>query len=470
MRREKKDKKFNSKIKKLSIKARVTLWYTLFMAVLTCVILFIVFSIGWRQISESVREQLIAAVSEAVDDIEYNEDGGGLNLSNVSRYKDGVFILIYDSEGYYMRGQLPSNVVAADTPNFYEGYIQSFSAASSQWLSYDLLYSLPDGDGLWVRGIVSQTYADSSLDIIVRLTFIVIPVFIVLILIGGYIVTKRAFAPVQKIRDTAEEISKSNDLTRRIGLGGGNDEIYMLADTFDTMLDRIEQSFEREKQFTTDVSHELRTPISVISAQAEYALINEVSKEEQEESLRTILDQSRKMSSLVSQLLTLSRAERGAVKLNLEKINLSELLELIAEEEADRAQSRKIEIVRFINPGVFINADKTLLMRCFINLLENAIVYGNEGGHIWIYLTRKGNKASGYVRDDGIGISQEDLPKIWERFYQVDPARSSMAEGNSGLGLSMVNWIVKANNGTISVESTLGEGTVFNFEFDAVDA
>ena len=454
-------------MKKLSIKARVTLWYSFLMAALTVAVMYIIFSAGGQQISESVRVQLHDAVSEAVSDIEY-EGPGWINTSDVSYYDDGVYVLVYDADGYYIQGQLPSSVQAEQTPNFYDGGIQEFSVGQSSYLSLDAWRSFQDGSGVWVRGIVSQTYADSGLKIVVNTALIALPLFIVLIIIGGYVITKRAFRPVQKIRNTAEEIADSNDLSRRIALKGGNDEIYQLAYTFDKMLDRIESSFEREKQFTSDASHELRTPIAVISAQAEYALNNEISCEEQKETLKTILSQSRKMSSLVSQLLTLSRADKGTIKLSFENIDLSELLSLIAEEEQERAESRNIGIINHIQPGVFIKADETLLMRCFINLIENAIVYGRENGHIWIYLAAAGDKASGYIRDDGIGIAAEEIPKIWERFYQVDPARSSKEDGNSGLGLAMVKWIVNAHGGKIYAESTPGKGSVFYFEFDMI--
>ena len=452
-------------MKKLSIKARVTLWYSFLMAALTVAVMHIIFVIGGQQISESVRQQLQSAVSEAISDIEY-EGPGWIDTSDVSYYDDGVYVLVYDAEGYYIQGQLPSNVQAEQTPNFYDGNIQEFSSGQSSYLSLDAWRSFPDGSGVWVRGIVSQTYADSGLMIVINIALIELPLFFVLIIIGGYIITKRAFMPVQQIRDTAEEIADSSDLSRRIALKGGNDEIYQLGYTFDKMLDRIESSFEREKQFTSDASHELRTPIAVISAQAEYALNNEVTCEEQKETLKTILSQSRKMSSLVSQLLTLSRADRGTVKLNFEKLDLSELLSLIVEEEQERADGRHIEIIQHIQPGIFVRADETLLMRCFINLIENAIVYGKENGHIWIYLALKGNKAAGYIRDDGIGIAANDLPKIWERFYQADPSRSAKEEGNSGLGLAMVKWIVNAHGGRIYAESEYGSGSTFYLEFN----
>ena len=186
---------------------------------------------------------------------------------------------------------------------------------------------------------------------------------------------------------------------------------------------------------------------------------------ELKERLQVILSQSQKMSGMISQLLMLARADQGRIKLQKEKINLSELLEIIAEEEQERAIKRQIQVHTDCQPEICMMGDETMLMRCFINLIENAIVYGKDGGNIWIGLTKEEDGISGYVRDDGIGISKENLPRIWERFYQVDTSRSSSAEGNSGLGLPMVKWIVEAHGGEITVESCLDKGTIFSFHF-----
>ena len=201
------------------------------------------------------------------------------------------------------------------------------------------------------------------------------------------------------------------------------------------MLDRIQDSFEREKQFTSDASHELRTPTSVIVTQAEYALRHGNPSEELQERLQIILEQSRKMSGMISQLLMLARADQGRAKLQKESVHLSELVEIIAEEEQERADSRNIRIEMDCQPELYMVGDETMLMRVFINLIENAITYGKDNGHIWIGLSRQevseGNHVNygshvthgshvargnyviqGYVKDDGIGIRQEHLSRM----------------------------------------------------------
>jgi len=166
------------------------------------------------------------------------------------------------------------------------------------------------------------------------------------------------------------------------------------------------------------------------------------------------------MSALISELLLLARVDNGSQKLNIEKINLSELLEIICEQQSEIAEEKNIEIITQIQPVVLIDGDETMLLRMIINLIENGICYGRENGHLTAYLAEEGNMICLKIMDDGIGIKQEHINRIWERFYQVDPARNA-AKDNSGLGLSMVKWIVTAHKGTIDVESQFEIGTTF---------
>lgn len=164
---------------------------------------------------------------------------------------------------------------------------------------------------------------------------------------------------------------------------------------------------------------------------------------------------------MISQLLLLSRADQGRQQLQMEKLNLSELTEMVCEEQALLAEEKFISITTQIEPDLYAFADETFYIRMLSNLLSNAIYYGKEKGHILVSLIRQNGFITGSVEDDGIGISQDDLPHIWERFYRADASRS--ASGHSGLGLSMVKWIVEAHGGTITAESTLGKGSIFTF-------
>lgn len=169
---------------------------------------------------------------------------------------------------------------------------------------------------------------------------------------------------------------------------------------------------------------------------------------------------------MVSQLLMLSRADQGRAKLEPESLNLSEIALIACEEAKELAAAKHISVKYNLKPELSMIGDETLLIRFFLNLLNNAICYGKENGHIWLTLQRDAENPlyiKGSVKDDGIGISKKDLPHIWERFYQADASRTESE--NSSLGLSMVDWIVKAHHGTIKVKSSLGEGSEFSFSF-----
>ena len=166
------------------------------------------------------------------------------------------------------------------------------------------------------------------------------------------------------------------------------------------------------------------------------------------------------MSALIAQLLMLARTAGGSQKLHWEQVDLSELAELVAEQMEETADARHISVETSVQPGLVVQGDETLLMRLLINLLENGIKYGREGGWLRLTLTGDEDTVTGVVEDNGIGIAPEHLDKIWNRFWQADPARSTQG---AGLGLSMVKWIAEAHGGSVCVRSEPGRGTAFTF-------
>lgn len=441
-------------MKRLSIKLRVTLWFTAFMALLVAADLAILFVAGRDMVSTSLRNTLTEVVLENGQVL--TGQGGSLDTKDVDSFDRGVYLTVYDEEGYPIYGRMPLGY--ADQLPFRNEVMQTVD----DWYLYDALISVEGYGQVWIRGVVSSAEAGSTIDNLFYLALVAFPGLVLLAAAGGYFITVRAFRPVRQIAETAERINSGSDLTQRIQLGTGGDEIYALAATFDRMFDRLQSSFERERQFTSDASHELRTPIAVIIAQCEYALESAQTKAEAMEALDTVLQQAQRMSALIAQLLTLARADRGQTKLNLETINLSDLTQLAADQMEELALRRAIRVETQIEPGLCIEGDETLLLRMLLNLMENGIRYGREGGCLRVCLHREQCEIVGEVRDNGIGISAEHLPHIWERFYQVDEARSASREG-AGLGLSMVQYIVQSHGGSITVESTPGKGSVFTF-------
>jgi signal transduction histidine kinase len=287
--------------------------------------------------------------------------------------------------------------------------------------------------------------------------FIAIPLYIIFASLGGLFLADRALRPIDDITKTAGEISRG-DIKQRLKKPKTKDEVGRLVITFNEMLDKLESFIKKERQFTADVSHELRTPLAVISAEAEHLLSNLPEKSEETSSLKKILKESKKMSYMVSQLLMLYRSEEGKYELSYEVLDLNVIAEEIVNEYKDIAVEKEINIKLKTETQLKIKADQTLITRLLVNLIDNAIRYSSKKGYIKVSLLKEKDFAVIRVSDNGNGISEEDLPCIFDRFYQADKSRGT--EG-SGLGLSIVKWIAEAHKGTIEVESKLSQGSTF---------
>ena len=439
-----------------SIKLKIGLWYMGIMILLVFSSLAIVFYISENIIHSSVRTYLKDVVIHRLDYLTI-KNGEIIIDSNFDTMIQNVEIAIYDKDFKFLYGNSP-NGFEMDNRKSKDDKIMIIRSNNQKWYVYNKKIELGNYGKVWIRGVMPNIGQSSAIETVIQISFVILPFFLILSAIGGYIITKNAFTPIEKIRRIAEKINEGNDLSQRINLGKGDDELHTLANTFDVMFDRLQTSFENEVQFTSDVSHELRTPITVILTQAEYGkgYINSV--EEAQKSFGIIEKEGQKMSKLVSQLLTLARMERGRQKLNLENINLSELIEMTVETQTLSAKSKNIKIITKIMPEIYANIDEMMIMRVFTNLISNAISYGKQNGTVIVELFLKEDKIISKISDDGIGISEDKLDKIWLRFYQVDPSKNG---DNSGLGLSMVKKIVELHKGEIFVESELGKGTTF---------
>ena len=272
---------------------------------------------------------------------------------------------------------------------------------------------------------------------------------------------------MKKITHTVQQIRADKDLSRRVELNPAQkmsrDEIYDLADTFDEMLEQLEEVFQREQRFTSDVSHELRTPLSVILAQCDACLSGDEMTDTQKAPIRLIQRKAEEMSNMVSQLLLLSRADEGRQQLDRERLNISEITQMVVEEQQMLAeeQEKEVEISMDIEPDLYALADESFYIRMLVNLISNGVFYSKDKGNVKVSLFQKDKEIIGVVEDNGIGISEKDLPHIWERFYRADPSRTDGS--HSGLGLPMVEWIAKAHGGWVTAESKQGVGTKFIF-------
>jgi len=305
---------------------------------------------------------------------------------------------------------------------------------------------------------VAQSLAptDSAIGGVGLAVLISMVVILTLALISGAILVRRALSPVKRITTTAQGISSSSDLSRRVGYRGPSDEIGQLATTFDHMIERLDRAFQSQKNFVADASHELRGPLTVIQGNLDLLKRN-LSEEDRRESVRALEAETARMTRIMSNLLVLAELESGQSE-QQEMVSLKEMLLDAGERAMHMAGDRRIVIER--QEDLWVKGDADRLEQVLRNLVDNAIRYTPEGGTITLSLFQDGGWALLKVADTGIGISPEHLPHIFDRFYRADKARSR-ASGGTGLGLAIVKGIVEQHGGRVTVTSEPGKGSTF---------
>jgi len=299
----------------------------------------------------------------------------------------------------------------------------------------------------------------STLDKFLFILLISGPILLIFSAFGGYLFVKKAFSPVKKIVRTAKRITAEN-LSQRIEPIDGKDEIGELAETFNDMISRLEMSFKQTKQFSSDVSHELKTPLTAIRGEIEVTLRKEREIEGYKNILKSLLEETGKLETIVENLLFLSRMDSQGIKFSFRKFALDESLLEVFEKIEKIAEGKGVHLILKKIQEVNIEGESNQVERAITNLIGNAIKYTPEGGRIEMSLEEERDSAKFTIKDTGMGIPEDALPYIFDRFYRVDKARSRET-GGSGLGLAIVKWIVEAHKGKIEVKSKVGEGTIF---------
>ena len=445
-------------MKRFSVKLRLTLWITLLMLLLTALVLVCMVAVSRDVVTENAYDQLTSVVQSNISGI--SKENGSLTFAEgFSFTQNGVYTTVYSDAGALLAGQLPLGF--PEGVAFENGISRPVEGENGDFYVLDLHLPFSWEDGVWVRGIIAAPDVADVLDDLTGIALLLLPLMVVVSGAGAYLLAWSTFRPIDRIIRAAETIDEGRDLSRRIGLPPGRDEIS-LGQAFDSMFARLETSFEAEKQFTSDASHELRTPTAVILAQCEDARRHAETPEQYAQAVEVIERQARRMSGLIAQLLQMTRLEQGTQRAAFEHADLSALTEVICEETptADAVLQTDIQ------PDIEADFDVTLVSRLLQNLLNNAVRYG--GGHIWVTLRRDGADALLSVRDDGAGIPADLQDKIWQRFYQADASRSG--ENGAGLGLPMVRQIAALHGGTVSLTSAPGKGSCFTFRFPTEQA
>ena len=470
-------------MKRRSLKWRLTLWFTLFLTLISVVILCT--AVATYRMSElrNTRHTLMEVVhdrarrmgglkgqrtppdgSQGFRDGEFSQDAPPQLDRDESQepplqqdrdyFQDEIQVMIYHADGSHAYGLFLVDGFD-EVPYSDSDQPQQHSIDGKTYLYYDEELKNASEEGMWVRGVT----AVRSFDLLRShwYVLVVVPLLIALAFAGGYWLTGRFLRPVQEISRTAEEIRVSGDLTKRIPVSGAGDELSELGRTFNAMFDRVEENFEAEQRFTSNASHELRTPVAVIMAQCEYALEEEQSPEELREALLSVQKQGYRMSHLIETLLVFTRIEQSTEKYPVTQTELADLTRSVCE-DFQLIADRGITVTCQCPERLSARVNRELYLLLLNNLMTNAIRYGRENGTAAVRLWQEGETVLLQVRDDGIGISEAERDKIWERFYRSDQSRSSRG---LGLGLPLVKQIAEYHGGGVSVESREGEGSTF---------
>ena len=440
-------KKMSKLILRIPVSIRVTVWFTAVIIFLFSIVLSSVILLEDRYINNTSTEELVSAVEKIYEDPDEFEN-----------FNDGIYYIKYNENNEIIAGKIPKDFDL--TLAFSIEDINTYQIENKKFLYYDTRLK---NTGDWIRGIYPLSRFQNDISKMWDILFYYIaPLFIAFVAFVGYKIVKNAFKPVKKISETALEIKKSKNFSRRIELDNSEDEIHKMASAFNEMLDTVEETFIHEKQFSSDVSHELRTPITVILAQSDYALDYVDTLDEAMESFEVINRQAKKMTSLINQIMELSKLERQN-EIEKERINFSNIILQLLEDYRTLLENSNIELITNIEKDLRIYGNKLMIERLFVNLFTNAMKFTKTT--ISVSLNRINKEIILQIKDDGVGIAKGEQKYIWDRFFQINNSRNKDKNRGSGLGLSMVNKIAQFHSATIEVESEIGKGACFIVRF-----
>lgn len=307
-----------------------------------------------------------------------------------------------------------------------------------------------------VRSVVNKKDVSSSYQVLKNASYLCAAAIMLIVVILSFIISRQIVEPIKQICETAEKIGQEKDLSQRIKYDGGFKEIAILADANNRMLDRLEEMFEKQNQFTSDVAHELKTPVAVVMAECQYARKYINDKEKFDEEMSLIERQVKKTNQIIHQLLQLSRLDQERIEINFEYVDLRDIIEQVSENEKGKNQKRIDIRLHLEKAEAWV--DVGLIMMVIRNLVNNAIKYSREKSSIDVHLKKEDRTIKIVVQDYGCGMTEEERKQIFDRFYRADKARNS--EG-FGLGLSISSKIMELHHGQIKVASVEKRGSIF---------
>ena len=452
-----------------NVRTRLTLWYVLAFSIILVFYAGLSISLVYMNFRNNLDEQLEQDYEIVENLLEIKQDGTVEIDSDDDPYFYEKWFQIFSSDWKVLYESRPFSSKSLPALSKKEESVKGFLFQSLK-LKNDIRVRILSGkvniEGKWlyIRLIRSEEELWNELNDFVKLMLIALPIAILIAGFGGYFLTKKFFSPIDEMTSKARKIGEEN-LKERIPVINPDDELGSLAKAFNEMLERIERSFERLKQFTSDAAHELRTPLTAIRSIGEVGLQDYKDTKRYREIIGSMLEENRRLTHLVDNLLFLSRADSKTLDEHLSNVKLKSLVAETVEFIHVLAEEKNQTIQIKAEKEITVNADAALLKQALLNLLDNAIKYSPEGSKIIVKIDLdESNSPYIEVLDNGPGILEEHLDKIFERFYRVDKGRSREM-GGSGLGLAIASWAVATQGGKLTVESSVGKGSSFRITF-----
>jgi len=456
----------------MPLRLRLTLWYGSALALVLVIFSTVLYLITARNLRDSVDQSLEETAAAAVRSL---EERGFLPLIDEEELMSQFPELARIDKFFQIFS--PSGTITIRSPNVKQHELplsrQALEVAFSGQTIFESakypkepplrLISVPiiyRGNLLYIVQVgTSMESVEQTLNRLLLVLVVTMPVALAVSLAGGWFLAGRALRPVDAITLAAQRIA-AGDLTQRLNVPASADEIGRLAGTFNNMIARLETSFRQIRQFSSDASHELRTPLTVMKGETELALRRPREAGDYTVVLESNLEEIDRMTRIVDELLFLSRADMGEVKMEHLPVTLESLLEDIYRQASLLGQERDVQVVLGTMTPAVVQGDELRLRELFLNLVDNAVKYSRPGGAVEMTMTTASGHARVSITDHGIGIAQEDLARIFDRFYRTDDARAHTKKG-TGLGLAICAWIAESHDGRIEVQSESGKGSTF---------
>jgi heavy metal sensor kinase len=336
------------------------------------------------------------------------------------------------------------------------------SPDGGELLMHYLPFVADNGSRFLIEVGASYEQSEQTLQALFFLLLFSLPVFVIVAIGGGYLVIRRALAPLGEMTRSAERVTSRN-LNERLPIVETGDEVETLSVSLNRMIARLEESFQHISRFSADASHELRTPLTVLRGELELLLARRSSAEETGAPIASLIEEVDRLTKIVESLLAISRLDAGEARMERASVDIGELVVTTAEQMRLLAEDKNIALRCVANERVEVEGDRSRLKQVFVNLLDNAIKYTPENGLVEIKVSAINGNAVLEIEDNGAGIPTDALPHIFGRFYRVDKARSRQL-GGAGLGLSIVKAICAAHGGKVEAQSQEGHGTRLRVE------